>query len=268
VKSPINWQGNKNRMLKKLLPLIPEHRTYVEVFGGGAALLLAKAPAGVEVYNDIDEDLVNFFRVVRDNFEEFQEYVMLTPYSRLEYDHSKLVFRQTKNPVKRAALFFIIARQSYASEWGVGWGYTIQESVRSMAATNSAYLSAIEMLPQIHRRLMQVQIECKDWADILQRYDTPDTFFYLDPPYKAEQRYQYTFDQHELLIEVIQALKGKVMLSGYPGHSLDWNRKEFPTACYAVTRRYSDTTGEGSLMENHGRVETVWMNYELQAKLF
>jgi len=274
MKSPICWQGNKNRMLKKLLPLIPQHTTYVEVFGGGAALLFAKQPTGVEVYNDIDSDLVNFFRVVRDNFEPFYHKVSMTPYSREEYNTYRDVYRETKDPVEKAAMFFMIARQSYASEWGVGWGYTVQESVKGMSAAVSAYLSAIDLLPQVHQRLQKVQIENDDWKRILARYDRPETFFYLDPPYLAEQRYQHPLaeEQHKELIEALPHLEGKVMLSGYPnsmyGEGISWHKVEFPTANYAVSRQYTHTTGEHSLMEHHARTETVWMNYTLQPKLF
>lgn len=111
LRSPIVWFGGKGNMVAKLLPLIPPHRIYVEPFGGGASLLFAKKPSPVEVYNDLDSGLVNFFRVLRDpkKFERLHKLVSLTPYSREEYDFCRATWETCDDDVERAYRWYVVA---------------------------------------------------------------------------------------------------------------------------------------------------------------
>ena len=122
MRSPIMWFGGKGKMTAKLLPLLTPHRIYVEVFGGGASLLFAKDPAPVEVYNDLNEGLVNLFRVLRDRgqFDEFQRLVALTPYARAEYDYCREHWQAQTDPVQRAYQFYVVARMSFGGHFGSG----------------------------------------------------------------------------------------------------------------------------------------------------
>lgn len=270
-------------MTAKLLPLVPRHHTYIEPFGGGASLLFAKAPSAVEVYNDIDSGLVNFFRVLRDpeQFESFYRLAQLTPYAREEYDHCHATWNDCDDPVERAYRWFVVARMSFSGRLGAGWGSAVTSSSRGMAATVSKWLSAINMLPQISERLLRVQIEHADWRTILDRYDTPDSFFYLDPPYvhetRSDTRYDHELSDHDHagLVDAVLALRGKVMLSGYdhavyaPLIGAGWTRIEWQTACSAAGRtRAAGLQGAGVALEHQSRTEIVWMNYERQPRLF
>jgi len=178
MRSPICWFGGKGLLVKKLLPLIPEHKIYVEVFGGGASLLLAKDPAvsRVEVYNDLDNRLVNLFEVLRDpvGFAEFERRSVLTPLSREQFRRCRDVVGE--NATERAWAFFVQQRQSF-SGLGESFGFGVSGSSRGMASSCSRWLGAVEGLPALHERLMRVQIECDDWRKILERYDSPETFF-------------------------------------------------------------------------------------------
>lgn len=277
MRSPIWWFGGKGNLVSRLLPLVPGHRIYVEAFGGGASLLFAKAPSPVEVYNDIDRGLVDFFHVLRDPalFDEFHRLVSLTPYSRGEYLDCRATWREQADPVERARRWYTVARQSFAGKFGIGgWGRSIAESSRGMASICSGWLSIIEGLPQIHARLVRVQIECLDWQECLRAYDTPETFFYLDPPFIPETRrgggyaHELATDDHRELVEVLLGLLGKVLLSGYahpiyePLENAGWGRVDWEVGCAAVGRtRAAGLQGEGAVREKQMRVESVWMNY-------
>jgi DNA adenine methylase len=265
-------------MVAKLLKLIPPHRIYVEVFGGAAALLFAKEPSPVEVYNDIDSDLVNLFRVLRDEekFQRFYRLVCLTPYSREEYNFYRQTFEDCQDDVERAYRFFVCARQSFSGHIFAGWHFSVTAGARGMARACSGWLSAVEGLPEFHARIMRVQIEHNDFRKIIPTYDTPETFFYCDPPYvpearrlKQAYRHEMSLDDHKDLVNLLLGVRGKVMLSGYwhevyePLEKAGWKRIDFPTACSAVGRtRYTKILGEGSARRMQPRVESIWLNYD------
>ena len=177
-------------MAGKLLNLVPEHQVYVEAFAGGASLLFAKQAASLEVLNDLDSGVVNFYRVLRDpeKFERFHQLVSLTPFSREEYCLFKATWRDCEDDVERAYRWFVIVRQCFGGMIGTGFGVSTKGRHGSMAAKVAGYLSAIDRLPEISQRLMRVQIENEDFRKILKRYDGPETLFYLDPPYVTDTR--------------------------------------------------------------------------------
>lgn len=282
LRSPIPWFGGKGNAVRKLLPLIPAHRIYVEPFGGGASLLFAKAPSPVEVYNDLDSDLVNLFRVLRDpeKFERFYRLVALTPYSREEYYHCRDTYATQTDELERAYRFFIAVRQGFSGHIRNGWSYSLTTSNRGMAGAVSRYLSIIEQLPQIHERLMRVQIEHDDYRNVLERYDTPQTFFYLDPPYVPTTRksgsytHEMAEEDHRELVEQLLTLKGKVLLSCYyhpvyePLERAGWKKLDFPTACHAAGRtRGTGLLGRGAALRRQPRTESVFMNYDPSSTL-
>jgi len=275
LRSPIIWFGGKGNMVAKLLKFIPSHRTYVEVFGGGASLLFAKEPSPVEVYNDIDSGLVNFFRVLRDKdkFQKFYEKVCLTPYSREEYNYCRATWQNCEDEVERAYRWFVVARMSFSGDFGHSWSFKVTASCKGMAASCSAWLSVIEELPLMHQRFMTVQIEHKDFRDLIRTYDTKDTFFYLDPPYVPETRswgkykHDCTDKDHKDLVEILLNIKGKAMLSGYANRIYKrledegWIRHDFETTCHAVGRtKQTGILGEGTAKEKHKRVESIWLS--------
>lgn len=274
LRSPIRWFGGKGMMAKKIIALFPPHRTYVEPFGGGASVLIAKKPSPIEVYNDIDSGLINFFRVLRDpvKFERFHRLVALTPYSREEYNFCRKIWEDCKNDVERAHLWYIIARQSFSGVFGTSWSSVITESSRRMARSVSGYLSAIQQLPAITTRLQRVQIEHADWRRILERYDTEDTLFYLDPPYVLETRkdtryaHELTAEDYHELIQRLLILTGKVVLSGYrhptyePLEKAGWIRYDYPTVSHAAGHtQATGILGPGSGKRMQSRVESIWV---------
>ena len=283
MRSPILWFGGKGNMTAKLLPLIVPHHIYVEPFGGGASLLFSKSPSPVEVYNDLDGGLVNFFRVVRDErkFEQFYRLAALTPYARAEYNFCRETWQSCEDDVERAYRWFVVARMSFSGLFGQSLSTAVTHSTRGMAETCSTWLSCIEMLPQVHARLMRVQIEQSDWRVILDRYDTPETFFYCDPPYPASTRsageyaHELTPDDHADLVTVLLSIQGNAMLSCYwhdvyqPLLGAGWARRDWDTACHAAGKtRASGMQGDGAALRMQGRTETVLVSHAMQPRLW
>ena len=261
-------------MVAKLLPLFPAHRTYVEPFGGGASLLVAKTPSPVEVYNDLDEGLVGFFRMLRDpeKFAKFHLLASLTPYARREWEDCRDTWESCEDEVERAYRWFVIARQGFSGLFASSWSSAITLSRRGMAKTAGTWLSCIEMLPQIAARLLRVQIECQDWRVILNRYDTVETLFYCDPPYVLATRrdggykHEMTQADHQNLVKVLLSIQGMCILSGYahgvynPLEDAGWERHDWKTACYAAGRtRNSNLQGNGSALLHQPRTESAWV---------
>lgn len=261
LRAPITCIGGKGNLIPKLLPLIPPHRLYVEVFGGAATMLCAKEPSLSEVYNDLDGEVVNLFRVLRDPLKcaELHGMLSLTPYSRKEFELALELSKQDLScEVTKAWSLYVRSRQSFSAR-REDWGYTRLDSHRGMAGASCRWLSSIDLLIPLCQRLSRVQIECADWRKILSRFDSPETFFYLDPPYVLSActgvDYAHTLSDadHGDLIQAIQRLQGKVLLSGYPSEIYQalpkkkWRQLRWDVAAHSVVA--SRTSG---ISENGG----------------
>jgi DNA adenine methylase len=175
--SPISWPGGKQQLLKTLLPLIPAHRNYVEVFAGSAKLLFAKEPSPLEVLNDVNGDLINFFRVAKHRPAELAE--------RFEQEcvHAGR-FRELRaevppnDEIDRALRFAYLSWYSFS-----GKGEHFARASAMYPRIKRPLDTIRSLLEQTSARLARVLIEQRDFADVLDRYDHRDTFFYLDPPY-------------------------------------------------------------------------------------
>jgi DNA adenine methylase len=219
IKSIIPYVGGKHFMIKHLLPLIPPHNIYVEVFGGAANLLLNKPTSTIEVYNDINSELVTLFRVIRDKdkLEELKRLLYLTPYSREEFYHLKYLNPETLSDIERAYRFYYLCRVSFNAIPGRTFAYPTQ--------TNSkvhSYMNSIDKLDIIHERFKYVTIEHESFEKLIPRYDSTNTLFYLDPPYIHDTRYdtkvyqhEMSNEQHKLLVSTLLNTQGMCILSGY-----------------------------------------------------
>jgi DNA adenine methylase len=243
MRSIITYYGGKSYSWRRIVPHFPSHHTYVEPFGGAAYVLLNKPPSAVEVYNDIDNNVVTIFRVLRDYPDELRRALELTPYSREEYVRC-LGPLDGLDDVEKARRLIVRYRQTFGGTGQTAtpgqWSYSITESSRGMANAVSNWLSAIDKaLPSVVERFRRVQIENLPWQEIVRRYDTPETLFYCDPPYMPSTRnshgqyaYEMTVEEHRELAEVLNSVKGHVVLSGYASPEYDewyagWERVEF-----------------------------------------
>ncbi|MBF0554374.1 MAG: DNA adenine methylase [Nitrospirae bacterium] len=181
------WYRGKFSHLDWLLPLLPECHHYCEPFSGSAAVLLNRSSSPVETYNDIDGDVVNFFRVLRDRGDEIIRAISLTPFSREEYHQAIYGDMKGLGDVERARRFYIRARQTrtgLAQTASLGrWANCKDTSRAGMSGVVSRWLGGFDALNEIAQRLIRVQIENRPATDIIELYDSNGTLFYCDPPY-------------------------------------------------------------------------------------
>lgn len=258
--TPIQYVGSKAKLARLLVPMIPRHKSYVEVFGGSGALLFTKSPSRFEVYNDINKHLVTLFRVIRDEDKSRELYTMLvgTMYSREEHDlAARMLFENSyADDVEHAWATFVKYNQSFGGiglddkgSWSFGKGHP-----------TGAYWNRVDDIEKMAKRLRTVQIENDTWQEIIKRYDDKETFFYLDPPYLLSEREggaayldEMTTEQHEELILYLIDLKGKAFLSGYDNTHYDyllkgdWGKMEFEVK--------SSMRVDGKMVD---RTEVVW----------
>lgn len=277
LKNPIKWFGGKGKMRDKIVPILEQipHKRYAEPFGGGASILIAKKPALIETYNDIDNGLYDFFMVLSDpdDFKQFLRRVRVLPYSRQLYNECRANWQTEPDKIKRVAMWFVLARQGFGGQFGSSWGTVVTTSKRCMAQTTSSWISTIAALPRVHQRLQRVQIENADWRRIIERYDTDETLFYLDSPYTLSQRsaggyaHELQDQDHADLVKILLSIKGYAALSGYPNdiykplEQAGWERIDWQTACFAAGRtRASNLQGKGAAMKHQGRTECLWVS--------
>lgn len=260
--SPLKWYGGKGPLAKKIIKLFPPHTTYVETCGGGASVLLAKPPAPIEIYNDLNTDLNLFWGALRDHTEEFVRLATLTPYSKATWENAKAAFDEGGfTSVEMAVLKFVMWRQSFAG-MGNEWARSVRRHRKGMAENVAAWLGAVERLPEIALRLQSVQLEMDVDMEVAKRYDGPDTLVYHDPPYALESRvakavyaHEKTDAQHEADFAVLDKLAAKVVVSGYHCPLYDrlfknWHTHEIDVACHAAGGK-----------EKGRRIEVLWCNF-------
>ena len=270
MRSPIVWMGGKGLFVKHLLPLIPEHITYVEPFGGGASLLFAKPLSKVEVYNDIDSGLVSFFRVLRDEekAEKLIRLLKLTLYSREEYYDCRQTWEEQQDEIEKVRRWFVVNRQSIGGMFGRGWGF----GIGSRGLITQKWTNSIDGLLKVVNRFRKVQVEHYDFRKIFKIYDTPETLFYVDPWYvqsvtrgnNCPTKYELTNEDHNELIDILLQIEGMAIVSGY-NHSiynkLNWERKDYSTVCHATARtKVSGLKGEGKVSKQQKRTESIWLS--------
>ena len=249
------YYGGKNSHLNWLLPLLPQTDIFVEPFGGSMAVLLNRKPSKVEVYNDINKEVVNFFRILREKPEELIEQIALTPYSRKEFENC---LTSTNDPVESARRFYTKTKQSYLS---LGQSWQRSKIIRSGVSQQiNRWASGIIGLVDIVDRLLNIIIECKDAFDIIKTFDSPETTFYLDPTYLEDTRTapkayrnEMTTKKHRDLLRLILKLEGKVAISGY--------NSDLYSSALSEWFKYEDS--QKSLAGKRGdRQEILWTNYD------
>ena len=201
-------------MIDDILPLIPEHVTYVEPFFGGGAIFWAKIPSEIEVINDINGNVVNFYRVLKTKPKMLTRMIVGTPHSRSEYEKAMKVLRSRDSNVLRRAWAFWMTTQHGFSGGICGWAYGIKKNRNSKVKGKRDFFETNYRM--YAERLAKVQIECEDALSVIERYDSANTFFYIDPPYVGAfmNHYRgYKFKDFRNLIELLKKIKGKFILS-------------------------------------------------------
>jgi DNA adenine methylase len=219
INSPFKWVGGKSRLRNQIVALIPEHTCYVELFAGAAWVIFAKPPSKVEILNDIDTELVNFFRVVKYKPEELLQSFEWELVSRAEFERLANIDLSTLTDIERAHRFYYIIM--------AGWGGELHYPRFQTSITDGGHgnrlIGALKYLQQriepVYERLQKVIIENLDWKDCFERYDRSKTVMYIDPPYPDNGcNYLYnmrSWDEHRQLADYLHHSQCKWILSSY-----------------------------------------------------
>lgn len=257
----VRYHGGKVRIAGKIVSLFPVHDCYVEPFGGGGAVLLSKPRARLEVYNDLDGDMVSFFRVLRDRPADLADAVALTPFAREEHQEA---YEDTADDVERARRVLIRSHFGHGSS-GIHRVTGFRAAgLRAGTLPVHNWMSLPETIRVAAERMRGVVIERRPAVQVMAAHDGPQTVHYIDPPYLPEvrdkgrdYRHEMTVDEHADMLRSIRALRGSVVLSGYASGLYDetlhdWRRIEIKTR--------ADRAAD--------RTEVLWCNFDDTPPLF
>jgi DNA adenine methylase len=252
---PLRYPGGKWRLASWIIKQFPPHVCYVEPFAGGASVLFSKKPSTIEVINDLNDEVINFFQVLRDCPEQLIYRLTLTPFAKQEL---RQAYDPTDDPIEKARRFYIRTRQGF----GMGSGSTFHDTGwRFQADDNRGTLligewGNLDALWGAAMRLKRVQVDKDDALTIIQRYDRRTTLFYADPPYvmsaRSGKKYyseEMTDAQHRALADALHSVSGMVILSGYAS--------PLYAELYGDWRMISKTTKTNG---NGSATECLWMS--------
>lgn len=255
MKALLKYPGAKNRLAPWIVSHIPSHKVYCEPFLGSAAVFLNKEPAYNEILNDLDDDIYNFFKVVRENPEELCRLIEATPYSRTEYTTAYVESEEEALSIERARRFAVKCWQGFGCGNKYKNGYR-----RGIGAASPNPAKAWARLPETIQlaaeRIKNAQIEHKDALELITDLCGKDTFIYIDPPYLQDTRKSYLYnhemtdEQHAELLQIVKESDCKIMISAYENELYDNVLADWK-------KEHKSTTAECS----RRRVETLYMNY-------
>ena len=264
MKTPISYYGGKQTLVPIILELIPEHKIYCEPFLGGAAVYFAKKPSKVEVINDTNSELINFYEVVKNDFTALEREIAITLHSRTKHRQAQVIYANPDmfDRIKRAWAVWMLANISYGCKLDGVFGYD-----RSGTASKKLANKRKGFTEEYAIRLQNTQIECCDALKIIRSRDTEETFFYIDPPYVgADQGHYdgYSQEDFDALLALLEEIKGKFLLSSYRNAALTecvkrngWYSLEIDMACSMANRTQSP----------RHKVEVLTANYPISVDL-
>lgn len=255
----ISYYGGKQRIASKIIPYIPKHTVYAEPFCGGASLLFAKPWPNVsnmndylELINDTSEQLINMYRVFQTRFDEIHHLLENTLYSEAEHRKAIGICKGYIDACDlwKAWAYYVNIQQSFANKLNGGWGRTVYSKNLS-----AIWSKKIENLNEPKSRMSSVHISCTDALKFIKQWDSPQTFFYCDPPYPGSHQGHYSgysLEEFRDLVETLKTIKGSMMLSCYdviPDEMPDeWKRVEFSS--------YVSSSAKGKIRSDRSRKAT------------
>jgi len=251
----IRYQGGKSKQLDFIFDCFPartDYNCFVDLFGGGGSVILNAIPTKRDIYNDINEDIVNFFRVLREDGKKLLEALRLTPYSRTEYDDA-FIYDPNDDNVEMARKTAIKAQFAYGGQGGGFKAYEREVNITKM------YSNWIDGLTFVIERFRNITIENMDALKLLKKIDSKTTLVYIDPPYLGSDDYEhnYTNKQHEKLLKEIVKCNSMVIISGVPStlydkYLFDWVKIDKPIS-------------NSSFKSKSKRVDTLWIKPNIKA---
>lgn len=260
MRTPISYYGGKQKLVSKIIPLIPEHELYAEIFCGGAAVFFAKEKSRVEVLNDTNSELINFYQVVQRDFHQLVTLIRISLHSRRLHQDAKVIYENPHmfDPVKRAWAVWVLSSQSFSAMLDGTWGYDIKENTTSKKIVNKI----ATFTEDLSIRLQNVQLECTDALRILNSRDRDSSFFYIDPPYFNSDcgHYDgYTAEDFAMLLNRLEKIEGKFLLSSYDSPIL----RDFASRNNWSQRFYEQTVSVNGKGSRKKKIEVLTANYSL-----
>ncbi len=249
-------------MLREILPLIPDHRIYIEPFFGGGAVFWAKEPSRCEVINDVNGNITNFYEVLKHDFFKLREKIEQTLHSRDTYKRALTIYQmpwlfQDERTV-RAWAFWVVTNQGFASKIGT-WGYDRDKRAFSIANKVEAFKE------DLSERLRYTQIENNDAVKVITSRDADDAFIYADPPYIDTNQGHYggyTEEHYRQLLETLSQIKGRFLLSSYPSEVLAEFKRRFDWHSIPIKKMLS--AGNGATADrSKKKIEMLTANYDI-----
>jgi DNA adenine methylase len=234
LKTPITYYGGKQKMLAYILPLIPEHQIYNEPFFGGGAVFWAKEPAKVEFINDHNGEVINFYRILKHDFQSLKNEIDVTLHSEFQQKQAKSIYQNPSehSKIKRAWAVRVLSHQSFYSILDNTWKCSKSRAMGAQIQSRKENFTDV-----YSKRLERTSIFCRDALDVIKKSGHEETFHYIDPPYfNADMGHYggYTIADFEKLLQLLSEIKGKFMLSSYPSEALTryaikygWNMVEY-----------------------------------------
>lgn len=264
--APFGYPGAKSRSLSQILPRLPYTDTYIEPFGGSAAVMLARHPSKLEVYNDRYGGVVAFYQCLRSETKlaRLMELVEMTVHSREDFVIFHGDWENTEDPIERAFRWYYMTFYSFSS---LGRNFGRATCSRGIMAS---IRSKLELFPLLHERFKKVQVENQDWRDCIHDYDTPEAIFYIDPPYLGSDSGIYkskmSQEAHRELLNTVMNAQGFCAVSGYPNELYDnqeWdNRFEWESFVSLQGCAYTEGNNKKHLegIEKRGSAtEVLWI---------
>lgn len=258
----LKWPGSKWNMSNKIIELMPPHTVYIEPFFGSGAVFFNKKRCNLEILNDLDSEVVNLFKVIRDYPGELADKVFFTPYSREEYKETYDRYNKDLDDLEKARQFLVrsnMARagmQYYSSSWRT-CGLVLASKIKQRVTREWNRIP--DNIFQAALRLKDAEIENIDAIKLIKKYNGKNCLIYVDPPYLLSTRKQKYYNvemteenEHKELISLLKQHKGPVILSGYNSNLYnnllkDWNKIGIKT----------------NAEQGKKRVEVIWTNYEI-----
>jgi DNA adenine methylase len=260
-KTPITYYGGKQKLVPYILPRIPKHNLYAEPFCGGAAVFFSKDPSEVEILNDTNRELMNFYKVAQQDFTSLEKEIRISLHSRDLHRKATVI---NNNPdlfseVKRAWAIWVLSTQSFCAQLDGNWGFDVSKNRTPKHVQNKKD----RFTEDLAIRMQSVQLECTDALYVIRTRDSKESFFYCDPPYYNSDcaHYDgYSLQDYENLLAALSQIKGKFLLSSYPSEVLLKATKKYKWNMWSLEQKVSVNAKSGYLKR---KVEVLTANYPL-----
>jgi DNA adenine methylase len=266
IRPPVKYHGGKYRIRKWILDQIPDHRIYVEPFGGTGAILLNKQPSEIEVYGDSEYSIWNLMSMLRDFPKHFMQEIKKVKYDKQKYLEMREIYQSDEftnlSRMKQAIITYSVKRMSRGGLCGTFCWSKRMYAGGTVPAEIHSWNTMLEVLPKIGHRLKNVQIIHDDWKGVMNYFNRKNSVAYLDPPYpkstrvfKTAYRKEMTIEQHRELGRYLRTTKSKVLLSSYPSELYD----ELFQGWRCEKKQAANHSSHEKIKEK--KTECLWMNF-------